>query len=311
MLLWAAICIAAVGCSRRLASVVLDVPPEEADTTQTMVVDSAVLRLLAEQQGVARADTVRPEIESLLDPDTVVALLPTDRAGNIDWMEALRQGIIDPRHGPPDDDAPPPEGAFEFGFDFYLPGPDTTLNALFPHSSHTEWVDCAQCHPRIFPVRNTPISMADVFQGKYCGECHGTVAFPVMTGCERCHTKMPAMPEGRAKPDLLGTITMARAEPPAPDSAPGEAPATSFLTGSLPNARFPHWVHRIRYRCKTCHMEIFEPKAGANLVTMADIGAGQACGRCHDGRTAFASGFGECERCHVAPAPPAAANQHP
>ncbi len=76
----------------------------------------------------------------------------------------------------------------------------------------------------------------------------------------------------------------------------------------LDGGSFPHWVHRIRYRCKTCHMQIFEPRQGANRITMADIGAGQACGVCHDGQTAFASGFGECERCHVAPTPPAAAN---
>jgi c(7)-type cytochrome triheme protein len=344
MLLWAAVCITAVGCSRRLASVVLDVPPEPVDTAQTVALDSALLRLLAQQQGQAAPDTVRPEIEQLLDPDTVKALLPKDHAGNVDWMEALRQGVIDPRHGPPGQDAPPPEGAFRFGFDFYLPGPDTTLNAFFPHSAHTEWVDCAQCHPRIFPVRGTAITMGDVFQGKYCGECHGKVAFPVLTGCERCHTKLPPMPAGRAKPDLIGTITLARvdrssgAAAEAPESAPGtptgaptptdastavdstaapdtaaaqpEAPANtrSFVTASLPPAQFPHWVHRIRYRCKTCHMQIFEPRQGANRITMADIGAGQACGVCHDGQTAFASGFGECERCHVAPTPPAAAN---
>jgi c(7)-type cytochrome triheme protein len=227
MLLWAAVCITAVGCSRRLASVVLDVPPEPVDTAQTVALDSALLRLLAQQQGQAAPDTVRPEIEQLLDPDTVKALLPKDHAGNVDWMEALRQGVIDPRHGPPGQDAPPPEGAFRFGFDFYLPGPDTTLNAFFPHSAHTEWVDCAQCHPRIFPVRGTAITMGDVFQGKYCGECHGKVAFPVMTGCERCHTKLPPMPAGRAKPDLIGTITLARvdrssgAAAEAPESAPG------------------------------------------------------------------------------------------
>lgn len=70
-------------------------------------------------------------------------------------------------------------------------------------------------------------------------------------------------------------------------------------TDSLPRARFPHWVHRIRYRCKACHTQLFEPKAGANAVTMKAISNGQFCGRCHDGQTAFRAGFGQCERCHT------------
>jgi c(7)-type cytochrome triheme protein len=76
--------------------------------------------------------------------------------------------------------------------------------------------------------------------------------------------------------------------------------AGGVRTDSLPQARFPHWLHRIRYRCKACHMAIIEPRAGANLTTMKAIGRGELCGRCHDGRAAFRAGFGECQRCHVA-----------
>ncbi|MDH3224252.1 MAG: hypothetical protein OEO23_11100, partial [Gemmatimonadota bacterium] len=64
------------------------------------------------------------------------------------------------------------------------------------------------------------------------------------------------------------------------------------------------WVHRIRFTCKTCHMSLFEPQAGANRVTMADIDQGRACGACHNGRTAFEAGFNECHRCHVSPDAP-------
>ena len=46
------------------------------------------------------------------------------------------------------------------------------------------------------------------------------------------------------------------------------------------------------------HSRTFEPEAGANAITMADINAGQSCGRCHNGTTAFAAGFGACQRCH-------------
>ncbi len=72
-----------------------------------------------------------------------------------------------------------------------------------------------------------------------------------------------------------------------------------FVTEDLAPALFPHWVHRIRFRCKACHTQLFEPRAGANEITMVDIGRGEFCGKCHDGVTAFAAGFGACRRCHV------------
>ena len=35
---------------------------------------------------------------------------------------------------------------------------------------------------------------------------------------------------------------------------------------------FPHWFHRIRFRCKVCHSELgFKMRAGANDVLMSDI----------------------------------------
>lgn len=229
-----------------------------------------------------------PPIERTLNPDSVVAQLPRDHAGNVDWVAALRDSIIRPRASLSRQQPPAPPGGFEFAFDFNFPGPDTTFDARFPHSTHTRIVACQQCHPRIFPYRNTPVKMADVFAGKYCGECHGKVAFPVLTGCERCHVRLP-QPAGRAKPELIGTITLRRQA----DSAKGVN-----LGGGLPAASFPHWVHRIRYQCKVCHLDIFEPRAGANTITMTQIGEGKACGRCHNGSIAFAVGIESCSRCH-------------
>jgi c(7)-type cytochrome triheme protein len=34
----------------------------------------------------------------------------------------------------------------------------------------------------------TKYSMVEIFDGKYCGACHMTVAFP-LTDCGRCHTR--------------------------------------------------------------------------------------------------------------------------
>jgi c(7)-type cytochrome triheme protein len=61
---------------------------------------------------------------------------------------------------------------------------------------------------------------------------------------------------------------------------------------------FPHWFHRIRFRCKVCHFELgFEMRAGANDVTMDDIANGKFCGMCHDGKTAW--GADRCDLCHA------------
>ncbi|MDH5784212.1 MAG: hypothetical protein OEZ16_01220 [Chromatiales bacterium] len=60
---------------------------------------------------------------------------------------------------------------------------------------------------------------------------------------------------------------------------------------------FPHWFHRIRYRCKTCHADLgFKLKSGGNDITMAKIIDGQYCGGCHNGEIAWA--VENCDICH-------------
>ncbi len=60
---------------------------------------------------------------------------------------------------------------------------------------------------------------------------------------------------------------------------------------------FPHWFHRIRFRCKVCHQELgFEMRAGANQMNMGKIIDGQYCGMCHNGEIAWS--VDECHLCH-------------
>ena len=60
---------------------------------------------------------------------------------------------------------------------------------------------------------------------------------------------------------------------------------------------FPHWFHRIRYRCKVCHYELgFVMRAGANDISMDEILEGQYCGMCHNGEIAWATE--NCGLCH-------------
>ena len=59
---------------------------------------------------------------------------------------------------------------------------------------------------------------------------------------------------------------------------------------------FPHWFHRIRYKCKVCHEDIFVMQKGANDITMKKIMDGKACGTCHNGLIAWEPLY--CDKCH-------------
>ena len=69
--------------------------------------------------------------------------------------------------------------------------------------------------------------------------------------------------------------------------------------GGTPASVFPHWFHRIRYKCYACHPTPFEMKAGANKITMDAIQEGKFCGACHNGKVAWAASFETCNRCHA------------
>jgi len=65
---------------------------------------------------------------------------------------------------------------------------------LFSHEKHTAWNGCEVCHPEIFPSgkRGTGhYSMFANIEGRYCGACHGKVAFP-LNNCSQCHPRAPA-----------------------------------------------------------------------------------------------------------------------
>ncbi|MCU7804888.1 MAG: hypothetical protein KZQ92_21735 [Candidatus Thiodiazotropha sp. (ex Lucinoma borealis)] len=62
---------------------------------------------------------------------------------------------------------------------------------------------------------------------------------------------------------------------------------------------FPHWFHRIRFRCKVCHADLgFKFKAGGNGITMLKIIDGEYCGACHNGDIAWS--VENCDICHSA-----------
>jgi len=104
---------------------------------------------------------------------------------NINWAEALKKGMIKPKNYLA---AKPAEIVFNKQLVF-SPKRLSIAPSVFPHAEHTEWLDCANCHPDIFNIKRKGtrhFTKAQLMQGRFCGVCHGTVAFPLMD-CQRCH----------------------------------------------------------------------------------------------------------------------------
>ena len=116
---------------------------------------------------------------------------PKERFGNgIDWEKAEADGHIKPLDFL--EGVSIPRKSLTVQKDFSL---DTKVEGMpaiiFSHKKHTVWNGCEVCHPEIFiGVKKgaTKYSMIEIFDGKYCGVCHGKVAFPTLD-CQRCHTK--------------------------------------------------------------------------------------------------------------------------
>ena len=111
---------------------------------------------------------------------------PKSRFGNlIDWNKALLAGLIKPKDHliSPRADMPL-DSTFELQAEWVGIPP-----AIFAHAAHAPWLDCADCHPAVFNVEKKTtrhFSMAENLDGKFCGMCHLTVAFPLQD-CKRCH----------------------------------------------------------------------------------------------------------------------------
>jgi c(7)-type cytochrome triheme protein len=130
-------------------------------------------------------DPASPAIGVLQEPGEALSILPSDVVGNkVRWVPALREGYIAPR-------AKMLEDTEVNILDSNVLMMDTGEMpvVLFPHEPHTEWLDCSNCHEAIFKskVGATPVNMFQILQGRYCGRCHGAVAFP-LTECNRCHS---------------------------------------------------------------------------------------------------------------------------
>lgn len=115
--------------------------------------------------------------------------LPSAAFGNkIDWDQAVKQGGIRPKLSLRE-----PRQPMEFGKDLLLEAEWAMIPpAKFSHQEHLKWLDCSNCHPDIFTIKKKTtkhFAMDYILAGRFCGFCHGKVAFPI-DDCKRCHPGM-------------------------------------------------------------------------------------------------------------------------
>jgi c(7)-type cytochrome triheme protein len=129
-------------------------------------------------------------VKHAYDFATVTAGFPKGRFGNgVDWEAAEVEGKItltDTLPGVSVKRTP-----LQIPKDYSIEAKVAGLpEIIFSHKKHAVWNGCELCHPEIYAVKAgaTKYTMQDVFAGKYCGVCHGPVAFPAID-CQRCHTK--------------------------------------------------------------------------------------------------------------------------
>jgi len=129
-------------------------------------------------------DTVNDAIAILQDPSKAMHDFPRDRRDQVDWVQALEQGFIEPRANLKGD-----LDMITMDLDIVMKNTQFMPWVRFPHLAHTKWLHCSNCHPAIFIPQEhaNAISMNKVLRGKYCGVCHDKVAFAIFI-CERCHS---------------------------------------------------------------------------------------------------------------------------
>jgi len=145
----------------------------------------------ADSKRCDRCHSWGKEVKSDFDFFAFSAPLPKERFGNgIDWVQAEESRLIQPVNFI--DGISLPNWFLPQQLDFELnPKVAGMPDIIFSHEKHIEWNGCELCHPDIFiGVRRgvTHYTMVDNFNGKFCGACHTSVAFP-LTDCQRCHSK--------------------------------------------------------------------------------------------------------------------------
>jgi c(7)-type cytochrome triheme protein len=145
---------------------------------------------------------------------------------------------------------------------------DSVGKVVFSHAVHLKKksskspnISCKACHNDAM-ITSAKYTMAQMEQGKSCGQCHnGRQAF-ALAKCTRCHKVR----------DITYRVSQ---------------------TGTV---LFKHSAHLQKNSdCRACHNSLY--KAGTNpRASMAAMEQGKSCGACHNGKKAFP--LSACTACH-------------
>ncbi len=98
--------------------------------------------------------------------------------------------------------------------------------------------------------------------------------------------------------------------PPPEPSEYGKVVLDQFSSNSPGGVVFDHWLHRSKFTCRLCHVDIgFAMQAKATGIQAASNREGFHCGSCHDGKRLYdgkpifaacgdTSADKQCDRCH-------------
>ncbi len=146
-------------------------------------------------------DPTNESVQNIMqEPGEAMVDFPMDRLGMINWVKAMDEGFINPRKSLSGDEFDG-EMMLEMDLDIIMKQTSFMPYVRFPHLPHTKWLNCSNCHPKIFvpQLEGNPVTMEKVLRGEYCGVCHDKVAFSLMT-CERCHS----VPHEQSAPAFVG-----------------------------------------------------------------------------------------------------------
>ncbi len=117
------------------------------------------------------------------------ALSPAINGNRVDWVKALEDEEIKPANYVLEEDRP-----MKFEKEIVIESLWAGISpVIFPHEVHGKWLDCSNCHPEIFSIKEDgteDLSMEFILNYEFCGECHGKVAFPPNGNCKICHPRM-------------------------------------------------------------------------------------------------------------------------
>ena len=137
-----------------------------------------------------RCHSLGKKVEFTYNFYDVVKGFPRARFGNkVDWLKAEEQGLLDLTDHL--EGISIKRSKLRFPVDAVIDAKVYEMpDIIFSHEKHAVWNGCELCHPQVFGIKSASMvyEMQEIFDGKYCGACHGKVAF-MNLDCQACHSK--------------------------------------------------------------------------------------------------------------------------